>query len=87
MIVARSRFSAEADELAAARARHDIDDEQWFSGMAAIFDEAYPAADNPRAQSGFGGDEARWEAGRRPVAELIDRDGTFLDSGSSCNVS
>lgn len=49
--------------------------------MAAIFNEAYPAGDNPRAQSGFGGDEVRWEAGRRPIAELIDRDGTFLDVG------
>jgi SAM-dependent methyltransferase len=49
--------------------------------MAAIFDAAYPAGDNPRAQSGFGGDEARWEAARRPIAEQIDRDGTFLDIG------
>lgn len=49
--------------------------------MAAIFDVAYPAGDNPRAQSGFGGNEARWEAGRRPIAEQIDRDGTFIDIG------
>ena len=49
--------------------------------MAAIFNEAYPAGDNPRAQSGFGGDEARWEAARRPIAELIDREGSFLDIG------
>jgi 2-polyprenyl-3-methyl-5-hydroxy-6-metoxy-1,4-benzoquinol methylase len=34
-----------------------------------------------RAQSGFGGDEARWEAARRPIADAIDRDGTFLDVG------
>jgi SAM-dependent methyltransferase len=49
--------------------------------MRAIFDAAYPAGDNPRAQSGFGGDEARWEAGRRPIAKAIDQDGTFLDVG------
>ncbi len=49
--------------------------------MAAIFDAAYPAADNPRAQSGFGGDEERWQTARRPIADMIDRDGTFLDIG------
>jgi SAM-dependent methyltransferase len=49
--------------------------------MAAIFGTAYLEGDNPRAQSGFGGDEARWEAARRPIANAIDRDGTFLDIG------
>ena len=49
--------------------------------MGEIFDAAYPAGENRRAQSGFGGDEARWEAARRPIAEQIDRDGTFLDIG------
>jgi len=49
--------------------------------MSAIFGEAYLDSDNPRAQSGFGGDEARWEAARRPIADAIDRDGTFLDIG------
>ena len=77
----RSQFQQKADELAAARSRREIDDDQWFGAMAAIFNAAYPAGDNPRAQSGFGGDEARWEAGRRPIAELVDRNGTFLDIG------
>jgi SAM-dependent methyltransferase len=49
--------------------------------MSAIFDAAYLEAENPRGQSGFGGDDARWEVGRRPVADAIDRDGTFLDIG------
>jgi SAM-dependent methyltransferase len=49
--------------------------------MAAIFDEAYLFGDNPRAQSGFGGDDARWEIARRPIATAIDRNGTFLDIG------
>jgi len=80
-IVARSQFQQDADALAAARSRNEIDDAQWFGGMAAIFDMAYPAGDNPRAQSGFGGGEAGWEAGRRPIAQLIDRDGRFLDIG------
>jgi SAM-dependent methyltransferase len=49
--------------------------------MAGIFEQAYLAGDNPRAQSGFGGDDARWEAARRPIANAIDRAGTFLDIG------
>ena len=49
--------------------------------MTAVFEAAYLAGENPRAQSGFGGDEARWEAARRPIADAIDRDGTFLDVG------
>ena len=75
------RWQQTADELADARTRGEIDDEQWFNGMAAIFATAYLAADDPRAQSGFGGDDARWEAARRPIVEAVDRDGTFLDIG------
>jgi SAM-dependent methyltransferase len=70
-----------AEALARASERGEIDDDAWFAGMAAIFDAAYLEGDNPRAQSGFGGDEARWEAGRRAIADAIDRDGSFLDIG------
>lgn len=76
-----SRWQELADELDAAHARGEIDDDCWFDGMAAIFDTAYLEGENPRAQSGFGGDEARWEVGRRPIVEAVDRDGTFLDIG------
>jgi SAM-dependent methyltransferase len=41
----------------------------------------YLAADNPRGQSGFSGDEARWEMARRVIADCVPRDGTFLDIG------
>jgi SAM-dependent methyltransferase len=70
-----------AGELSRALSRDEITDEQWFLGMRAIIETAYLAGDNPRAQSGFGGDEARWETARRPIAEAIDHDGTFLDIG------
>jgi SAM-dependent methyltransferase len=46
-----------------------------------VYEEGYLASDDPRRQSGFGGDEARWEAARRPIVEAIDRDGSFLDVG------
>jgi SAM-dependent methyltransferase len=77
----RSEWQAIADGLAAAHSHEEISDDDWFAGMAAIFDGAYPAGDGPRAQSGFGGDAARWEAARGPVALAIDRPGTFLDIG------
>jgi SAM-dependent methyltransferase len=79
--VSRSAWQAAADGLAEAHSRGTIDDEEWFRGMAALFEGAYLEGDNPRAQSGFGGDEARWEAGRQPITEAIDRPGTFLDVG------
>ncbi|MGH9173060.1 MAG: methyltransferase domain-containing protein [Vicinamibacterales bacterium] len=41
----------------------------------------YLAADNPRGQSGFSGDEGRWEMARRVIADCIPRGGTFLDIG------
>ena len=77
----RDAWRARAAALARASERGEIDDDAWFAGMAAIFDAAYLEGDTPRSQSGFGGDEARWEAGRRPIAEAIDGDGSFLDIG------
>jgi SAM-dependent methyltransferase len=74
-------FRDEAARLDAARNTGEIDDDAWFAGMASIFDAAYTEGANERAQSGFGGDETRWEVARRPIAAAIDRPGTFLDIG------
>ena len=46
-----------------------------------VYEEHYLASDDPRRQSGFGGDEVRWEAARRPIVRAIDRPGSFLDIG------
>ena len=48
---------------------------------ADVFEASYLGSDDPRAQSGFRGDEARWESARRPIVEAIHHDGTFLDVG------
>jgi SAM-dependent methyltransferase len=77
----KDEWRARAAALGAARERGEIGDAEWFDGMRAIFDAAYLTEDGPRGQSGFGGDEARWEAGRRPIADAVDRDGSFLDIG------
>ena len=41
----------------------------------------YLAGDTPWRQSGFSGPYERWAALRRPVADAIDRSGSFLDVG------
>jgi trans-aconitate methyltransferase len=41
----------------------------------------YLVTDDPRAQSGFTGDAARWEAARRAIVDGIERAGTLLDVG------
>jgi hypothetical protein len=79
--VSKERRPNEVDELAEARSRGEIDEASWFAAMAAIFETAYLAGDNPRAQSGFGGDEARWEVARGPTAEASDHGGKFLYTG------
>jgi SAM-dependent methyltransferase len=77
----RDEWRARTAALTTARERGQICDDGWFDGMAAVFEGAYLAEDGVRAQSGFGGDEARWEAGRRPIADAVDREGSFLDIG------
>src|SRR5215218_1422583 len=62
----RQQWTRRIDELDDARRRGALDDEAWFTGMAAVYESAYLEGRDPRAQSGLGGDEARWEAGRRP---------------------
>lgn len=58
-----------------------IDEEKWYEEMRQLLETAYLAADNPRAQSGFSGDEDRWQLARRVIANAVNRNGTFLDIG------
>jgi len=55
--------------------------EQWFSSLKETLETAYLAADEPWKQSGFSGPMERWDACRRPIADCIDSDGSFLDIG------
>jgi hypothetical protein len=56
-------------------------DEAWNARTRRLLERAYLTAEDPRAGSGFRGDEARWERARRPIVRAIDRDGSFLDVG------
>ncbi len=58
-----------------------ITEEEWYAAHNRFFTAAYLAADNPRAQSGHGGDEAAYRYTRAMVLEAIHRSGTFLDVG------
>ena len=64
-----------------ALARGEIDEAGWFERYLAALVPAYLAGDNPRAQSGHSGDDARWEAARRPMLAAVDADGDLLDIG------
>jgi SAM-dependent methyltransferase len=59
----------------------EIDEEGWHREVAKVVVPAYLAGENPRAQSGASGDEARWEQARRPLLQAVNRSGTFLDIG------
>lgn len=53
----------------------------WFENMHHVLETAYLAQSEPWRQSGMSGPEERWISLRKPVANCIDRDGSFLDIG------
>jgi len=53
----------------------------WFEDARKLTEEHYLASDEPWKQSGFSGPFERWETLRKPIAECIDRSGSFLDIG------
>lgn len=58
-----------------------LHNDDYYADLQQLLEDAYLQADNPRSQSGFSGDDARWERGRRVIAQAINHDGTFLDIG------
>ncbi len=59
-----------ADELA-----------RWFDHVRSVLETAYTEHSEPWRQSGMSGPAERWSALRKPVADCIDRPGSFLDIG------
>jgi SAM-dependent methyltransferase len=55
----------------------------WFDHVRSVLETAYTAAPDgePWKQSGMSGPAERWAALRRPIADCIDRSGSFLDVG------
>ncbi len=58
-----------------------ITEGQWFQNHERHFSSIYLASDNPRGQSGHGGDEARYRYTQEMVLEALEENGTLLDVG------
>ena len=55
--------------------------QNWFANMQEILETAYLGQTEPWKQSGMSGPAERWAALRRPIADAIDKPGSFLDIG------
>jgi len=53
----------------------------WFDDLKKVLEESYLQHTEPWKQSGFSGPEERWISCRKPIADGIDKDGSFLDIG------
>jgi 2-polyprenyl-3-methyl-5-hydroxy-6-metoxy-1,4-benzoquinol methylase len=69
------------EEPQAALDENRITEEQWYRYHEKHFSSLYPAAENPRGQSGNGGDEARYWCSQEMIRAAITGSGTFLDVG------
>ena len=78
---AKDRAYQFEEELQRALDEGEITEAEWFDKHEAFIAGVYVAADNPRAQSGHGGDEARYRYTRMMVLEAIHKSGSFLDVG------
>lgn len=54
---------------------------RWFDNVRDVLENAYTSHSEPWRGSGMSGPEERWVALRKPVADCIDRSGSFLDIG------
>jgi SAM-dependent methyltransferase len=79
--VVKNGAHALLERLEGALEAGEIDEAGWYAGVASVITPAYLDGDNPRAQSGFSGGDARWEQARGLIADAIGGDGTFLDVG------
>jgi SAM-dependent methyltransferase len=59
--------------------------QRWFQANKELLESAYLKGTQPWQQSGFGlrseGTYEMWEAQRKPIADCMDRSGSFLDIG------
>lgn len=69
------------DEQQTALDEDRISEAEWFEIHNNYFSTCYLAATNPRAQSGYSGDEERWRYARGIILHAVHRNGTFMDIG------
>ena len=58
-----------------------ISEAQWFDNHKKFITTHYLASDNPRGQSGHGGDETRYRYTQEMILDATEGDGTFIDVG------
>jgi SAM-dependent methyltransferase len=58
-----------------------ISEAQWFDNYKEFIARHYLMADNPRAQSGHGGNERRYRYTQEMILKAIDKPGSFIDVG------
>jgi ribosomal protein S18 acetylase RimI-like enzyme/SAM-dependent methyltransferase len=81
LAVMKERAHDQLAPIDAAYQAGEIDETEWHARVLQIVEPAYLSASTPQAQSGHGGDAARWEHARRLLLDAVDRPGTFLDVG------
>lgn len=69
------------DYVNAALTNNEINKDEWYQIIKEYFTKLYLAADNPRAQSGHGGDEYHYAFSHLPIIDAMYKGGTFLDVG------
>jgi len=55
--------------------------EEWFLSVRKTLENAYLQHEEPWRQSGMSGPLERWVSLRKPVADCVDKPGSFLDIG------
>jgi SAM-dependent methyltransferase len=55
--------------------------EEWFLSVRKTLENAYLQHEEPWKQSGMSGPLERWVSLRKPVADCVDKPGSFLDIG------
>jgi len=71
-----NEFNAYID---AALENDEIDKEDWYELNSIYFTKLYLSKDDPRGQSGHGGDENHYIFAHLPIMEAIYKDGTFCE--------
>ena len=59
----------------------EINKDEWYELNDIYFTRLYLSKDNPRGQSGHGGDEYHYAFSHLPIMEAVYKNGTFLDVG------
>jgi len=60
---------------------NEINKDDWYELNNLYFTRLYLSTDNPRAQSGHGGDEYHYIFSMLPILEAVYKNGSFLDVG------